>query len=1046
MGSRTKGNWLRILLVVVLLLAANVACVSEEQVQQWLDRLAQDATQAIEQWAREQVDSLVEDIKQEIADWWEDLQRDAAERWRDFWASIFPPAPTITAPADSTVSSGGTVNVRGTGLPDSTLTLSRDGKHYGEAPVNAAGEWQIGGVILNKGDNTFSAKVKKRLFSSAASPPVRVTYPGGEMGAVPAMSPAVDSTLDPPAWMVEVALELLKADGDTFYEERRAAFTAALRAGLQASEEDYEAHRFINPDVYLSFDMHVLVFPAPKDATTDQILEACSKAVESAFLDEAVRQEMMLQITKSLERMNLFWTVDDRGETFAFEYVRIELDRTYLLEHFDPRTLAKFRTRLGTELVAGLLGEALGRLGEMVIKMGFAMWGRADAGLQAQHYYDLAIRAWNHRNLDGTPLRWDDPANNAFDGDMGYRFATNEEWAMFYLGRSAFYVQSPADPYYTIPYYKPEADLYAFLARKAVSKFVEQLIAKKAEAVLGKVLGGARPITAFFTAREILDWTINYLRYEDAREVRDQHRPNFAEFVDGSKFQYPMPEELKSLGAATDLVGYPYRGPSDFMLHEYLAANPLTVWERGENPPPQFDVEHLLENRVGGEFADWATGDVRKLVRNIGTWAAGYVHPGSVIQSDKRVPEGDMIYGSPYYIREMFTCQRMDNPTAPWWEAPQGSRLRLTWLDGTVVDGVVDYQPGEPQTVRYVRGTDYVAYVPVHVVGLSNASYIAGNLDSFPFSNISLVSVVGDERHLYAAFDAQAALPPDADSTVVPSLMTVEVGLVGNRTGPADLDERDGSVRIAADRLAVGILATQHLLGRFAAEAPAYRPPDPVVVGPDDLGVALGSPAKLHLYDRRGRHVGPNATGGVDLDIPGARYFTNPETGQQFIVVPNADLGEHYAVRVEGTESGTFDLDVFYGDRRRDQAVRLAYKDVPLSATTVAELAVQPDDLHTLRVDDDKDGAFDRELPPSQVIQVAVVELGRAPGIPGPVVIGIVLLILSGVGAWVLIRWPRRRQPPSPPAPPGIRTCPHCGTPAARPTSRFCGRCGARLP
>jgi hypothetical protein len=1046
MDSTTKANWLRILLVIVLLMGANVACVTEEQVQQWLDQLAQDATQIVEQWVREQVDNLIEDMKREIADWWEDLRRDAAERWREFWASIFPPMPTITAPTDGTVASSGSVNVRGTGLPDSTLTLSRDGKHYREAPVNAAGEWQIDGVILHKGDNIFIVKVKKRLFSSGASASVRVTYPGGEMGAVPAMSPPIDPTLDPHAWMAEVALELLKADGDTFYEERRTAFTAALRAGLQASEEDYEAHRFINPDVLLSFDVHVLVFPAPKDATTAQIVEALSKAVESAVLDEAVRRELTLQVTESFERMNLFWTIEDEGETFAFEYVRIEFDRTYLLEHFDPRTLAKFRTRLGTELVAGLLGEALGKLGEMVIKMGFALWGRADADLQAQHYYDLAIRAWNHRNLDGTPLRWDDPTNNAFDGDMAYDFATNEEWAMFYLGRAAFYIQSPADPYHTIPYYKPEADLYAFMARKGVSMWAKRLIAKKVEAVLGKVLGGARPITAFFTAREILDWTINYLRYEDAREVRDRHRPNFAEFVAGSKFQYPMPEELKSLGAATDLVGYPYRGPSDFMLHEYLAANPSTVWERGQNPPPQSDVEPLLENRAGGEFADWATEDVRKLVRSIGTWAAGYVHPGSVIQSDKRVPEGDMIYGSPYYIREVFSCQRTDTPTGPWWEAPEGSRLRLTWLDGTVVDGVVSYQPGEPQTVRYVRGTDYVAYVPVHVVGLSNASYIASELDSFPFSKISLISVVGDERHLYAAFDAQAALPPEADSTLVPSLMTVVVGLAGNRTEPADLDERDGASRIASDRLAVGILATQHLLNRFAAEAPAYRPPDPVVIAPDDLGVALGSPAKLHLYDRRGRHVGPNATGGVDLDIPGARHFTNPETGQQFIVVPHADLGEHYAVRVEGAGGGAFDLDVFYGDRRRDQAVRLAYEDVPLDATTVAELAVRPDDPHTLRVDDDNDGAFDRELPPSQIIQVAVLELGEAPGIAGPLVIGVVLLILSGIGARVLVRWRRQRQPPGPPAPPGVRRCPRCGTPAARPTSRFCGRCGARLP
>ena len=657
MGSKAKLSRTRILLVAVLLMATTVACVTEEQIQEWLDQLVQELTQALEQWVREQIAQIIEDIRQQIADWWEDLKGDIGERWqefiddlRDFWTGLFPPAPTITAPADGTVASSGAVNVRGRGLPDSTLTLSREGVHYHAAPGNAAGEWNIDGVVLHKGDNTFTASVRKRLFNSGASAPVRVTYPSGEMGAVPVMSPAIDPTLDPHAWMVEVVLEQLEADGDTFYEERRGAFTAALRAGLQASEDDYEAHRFINPDVPLSFDMHVLVFPAPKEATADQILEALSKAVESAVLDEAVRQELILQIHESFERMDLFWSLDDRGETFAFEYVRIELDRTYLLEHFDPRALAKFRVRLGTELVKGLLGEAFGRLGEKVIKMGFALWGRADADLQAQHYYDLAIRAWNHRDLEGTPIRWDDPTNNAFDGDMGYDFATNEEWAMFYLGRAAHYVQSPADPYYTIPYYKPEADLYAFMARKGVSWFAKRLIEKKVEAIFGKVLGGARPITVFFTAREILDWMVNYLRYRDAREVRDGHRPNFAEFVAGSKFEYPMPEELKRLGATTDLVGYPYRGPSDFMLHEYLKASSEAVWERGENPPPQFDLKALLEDGVEREFADWtpddvwAPDDVREMVRDIGTRAAGYVHPGSVIQSDKRVPEGDMIH------------------------------------------------------------------------------------------------------------------------------------------------------------------------------------------------------------------------------------------------------------------------------------------------------------------------------------------------------------------------------------------------------------------
>lgn len=202
----------------------------------------------------------------------------------------------------------------------------------------------------------------------------------------------------------------------------------------------------------------------------------------------------------------------------------------------------------------------------------------------------------------------------------------------------------------------------------------------------------------------------------------------------------------------------------------------------------------------------------------------------------------------------------------------------------------------------------------------------------------------------------------------------------------------------------------------------------------------MGSPAQLHLYDRRGRHVGPDTAGGVDLDIPGARYFTNPETGQQLIVIPHADLSNGYAVRVEGAGDGSFDLDLFYTDWPRRQAVRLAYADVALNPETLAELAIQAGDTHLLRVDDDGNGSFDLELPPSQVIQVAVFEIShveRTPwlGLLAVVVIGASLLTLS-IG---VVR--RRRRPSSLP----VTLCPRCGT-RLRPTARFCQQCGSPLP
>ncbi len=1063
-------SWQRLLLGTLALLLVLVlpACACADELERMLNELIAQLIASIQQAILDWLNSLLEDIKQQIAHSWEDLKRDLAQAWQNFWNSIRPPAPSITAPVDGTISPSGALSVQGTSLAASTVTLWRNARYYQEATVNTAGEWRMDGVVLNKGENVFTASASKWLFDSPASNAVNVTFPGGEMEVVPSMSPTIDPALDPHAWMVELVLEQLKANGETFYEERRAEFTAALRAGLQASKEDDEAHRFLNLDVPLTFDEHLLVFLVPKDVPKREIIEVLSKALESAVLDKAVRRELMLQMSDSLERMDVTWTVEDGGQTFTFEYVRLELDRTYLLEHLDPRALAKLRARLATELVRGVLGEVSGSLMEKTVKMGFALWGRADADSQAQHYYDLAVRAWNHRDIDEKPLRWNNPDNNAFDGDMDYTFTTNEEWAMFYLGRASFYMQSPADPYYTIPYYKPEADLYSFMARKAASYAAKKLTERKVAAVFGKVLGGARPITQVFTAVEILEWMTNFLRYADAREVRDVHRPNFGELTAGNRYDYPMPEERKRVGAFNERAGYPFRGPNDFMLHSYLETQPFSGQERAERGETQFSVESLLESRSQELGADnWASHDLGWVTRDIGEWAAQYSHPGRIGQTDKRIPEGNMIVSNPYFVREVFSYQVIDGLPRAWPEAEIGWRLRLVLLDGTVIEGKVDGRPDvQPIDYLYHNGQTLIEnHVEIYVISLGELSYMAGTMRSFPYYSLDLIAVEGDE-HLYAVFDRAGGSPVEIAPGSWPDLMYYLVGVAGNGGPAGDFPEKDGAARIAAGRLVVGALATQHLLGRFAAEAPSYKPPSPIVVGPDDLGVALGSPAQLHLYDRRGRHVGPNPAGGVDLDIPGGRYFTQPETGQQFIVIPHANLGDRYDVRVDGAGDGAFNLDVFYTDRSLRQAVRLAYEDVPLNPDTLAELAIRADDAHTLRVDHDGNGSFDQELLPSRMIEVAVFEIGRAGGVSWLGLLLIAVLAASLLTGSAVVIHRRRRQPPflSTTLCPycgtklrsaarfcshcgrGIAICPRCSTPAKRPDARFCQRCGSPLP
>ena len=134
------------------------------------------------------------------------------------------------------------------------------------------------------------------------------------------MSPAIDAGLDTAVWSVELrspswprmATPLMKASAPS---------TPALRAGLDASRQDVETHRFINLDAPQSFDKHVLALAVPVDATRDAILEALAKAVESAVLDKAVRTTLMDEITASLELLDLTWTVGSGAQSVTFRYV-----------------------------------------------------------------------------------------------------------------------------------------------------------------------------------------------------------------------------------------------------------------------------------------------------------------------------------------------------------------------------------------------------------------------------------------------------------------------------------------------------------------------------------------------------------------------------------------------------------------------------------------------------------------------------------------------------------------------------------------------------
>lgn len=97
-------------------------------------------------------------------------------------------APTLAAVAD-----GNIANLNGTGEPNTTLTITRNGEAIGTADVDADGNWSLEGVELVAGDNTFVAQTDPDGDAVASSDPVTLE---GEAAVVIIATPTLDAAAD----------------------------------------------------------------------------------------------------------------------------------------------------------------------------------------------------------------------------------------------------------------------------------------------------------------------------------------------------------------------------------------------------------------------------------------------------------------------------------------------------------------------------------------------------------------------------------------------------------------------------------------------------------------------------------------------------------------------------------------------------------------------------------------------------------------------------------------------------------------------------------
>jgi pimeloyl-ACP methyl ester carboxylesterase len=130
---------------------------------------------------------------------------------------------------------------------------------------------------------------------------------------------------------------------------------------------------------------------------------------------------------------------------------------------------------------------------------------------------------------------------------------------------------------------------------------------------------------------------------------------------------------------------------------------------------------------------------------------------------------------------------------------------------------------------------------------------------------------------------------------------------------------------------------------------------------PTTVSFSTHSPVTLHVYDAQGRHTGPEASGDIELGIPGSTYDRLGENS--FVWLPASGV---YKIVMQATDAGEFTLKLkqYSGATLTDQ---VSYIAVPLSgAQTLATASFTTiSEPPKLQVDNNGDGQVDVQVAPT---------------------------------------------------------------------------------
>lgn len=128
--------------------------------------------------------------------------------------------------------------------------------------------------------------------------------------------------------------------------------------------------------------------------------------------------------------------------------------------------------------------------------------------------------------------------------------------------------------------------------------------------------------------------------------------------------------------------------------------------------------------------------------------------------------------------------------------------------------------------------------------------------------------------------------------------------------------------------------------------------------------VTYHSPIALHVYDEDGRHVGPDAGGDIDNQIPGAQYDIIEDN--KFVFLPP---GHTYRIVGQATGIGAFNSRIETIDNGLVTQTAY-YNQIPITTTnTNVEMTVIDNQTdYTMKIDQDGDQAFEAIVQPSSIL------------------------------------------------------------------------------